>query len=60
MRMWYQNFDSYIWQLGYHRFDSDPCMYIRQLADESQIYLILYVDDMLIAGSNQEEIGKLK
>ena len=59
MRMWYQNFDSYIWQLGYHRFDSDPCMYTRQLVDESRMYLILYVDDMLIAGSNQAEIGKL-
>ena len=35
-------------------------MYTRQLADESRIYLILYVDDMLIAGSNQAEIGKLK
>ena len=59
-RMWYQKFDSYIRQLGYHRSDSDPCMYTRQLADESRIYLILYVDDMLIAGSNQAEVGKLK
>ena len=30
------------------------------IADESRIYRILYVDDMLIAGSNQAEIGKLK
>ena len=58
--MWYQKFDSYIRQLGYHRYDSDPCMYIRQLADEFRIYMILYVDDMLIAESNQAEIGKLK
>ena len=59
-RMWYQKFDSYIWQLGYHRSDSNPCMYTGQLADEFRIYLILYVDDMLIAGSNQVKIGKLK
>ena len=59
-RMWYQKFNSYIQQLGYHRSDSDPCMFTRQLADESRINLILYVDDMLIAGSNQVEIGKLK
>ena len=56
--MWYQKFDSYIKQLGYRR--SDQCMYIRQLADDSRIYLILYVNNMLIAGSNQAEIGKLK
>ena len=35
-------------------------MYARQLADEFRIYLILYVDDMLIAGSNKAEIRKLK
>ena len=58
--MWYQKFDTYIWKLGYNRSNSDPCMYTRQLVDESRIYLILYVDDMLIVGSNQVEIGKLK
>ena len=57
--MWYQKFDTYIWQLSYNRLDSNPCMYIRDLV-EARIYLILYVDDMLIAGSNQVEIGKLK
>ena len=35
-------------------------MYTQQLAGESWLYLILYVDDMLIVGSNQAEIGKLK
>ena len=58
--MWYQKFDSYIRQLGYHRFDSDPCMYTRKLADEYRIFLILYVDDILIEGRNQVEIRKLK
>ena len=36
-RMWYQKFDTYIRQLGYSRSDSDPCMYIRQFTNESQI-----------------------
>ena len=35
-------------------------MYTRQLANESRIYLILYVNDMLIVRSNQARIGKLK
>ena len=58
--MWYERFDSYIRQLGYHQSDYDACMYTRQLADESRIHLILYVDDMLITRSNQVEIEKLK
>ena len=56
--MWYQKFHSYIRQLGYHQFDSEPCMYTQQLAYESRIYVILYINDMLIAGSNRAEIGK--
>ena len=51
LRMWYQKFDSYIRHLGYNRSNSDTCMYLQQLVDESRIYLILYVDDMLIARS---------
>ena len=35
-------------------------MYIQQLADKSRIYLILYIDDMLIARSDQPNIKKLK
>ena len=35
-------------------------MYIRQMADESRFYLILYVDNMLIADNDQTEIRKLK
>ena len=46
--MWHQKFDPYIKLLGYNRSDSDPCMYTRQLSDESRIYLILYVDNMFI------------
>ena len=57
--MWYQKFDTYIRQLSYNRSDSNPYMYIQQLAYESRIYLILYVDDMLIVGSNQIEIRRL-
>ena len=46
LRMWYHKFDTYIWQIGYNRSGSDPCMYIPKLADDSFIYMILYVDDM--------------
>ena len=35
-------------------------MYIPQLGYKSQIYLILHVNEMLIAGRNQTEIRRLK
>ena len=35
-------------------------MYFLRLRDYSYIYLLLYVDDMLIVSKNVEEIEKLK
>ena len=37
----------------------DHCCYFKRL-DDCYIILLLYVDDMLIAGSNMAEIKKLK
>ena len=38
----------------------DHRVYLRKLQDGYFIYLFLYVDDMLIASKNSEEIEKLK
>ena len=38
----------------------DHCVYLHKLQDGSFIYLLLYVDDMLIASRSHTEIEKLK
>jgi len=38
----------------------DPCVYFRKLPSGEYIYLLLYVDDMLIASKNRSSIYKLK
>ncbi|KAE8719078.1 hypothetical protein F3Y22_tig00109978pilonHSYRG00092 [Hibiscus syriacus] len=59
-RQWYKRFDKFmIWQ-KYTRNKYDHCVYLCKLQDGSYIYLILYVDDMLIASRSQTEIVKLK
>ena len=45
---------------NYTRSSFDHCVYFRKLQDGYFIYLLLYVDDMLIASRNQGEICKLK
>ena len=45
---------------NYTRSSFDHCVYFCKLQDGSFIYLLLYVDDMLIASRNQEEICRLK
>ena len=44
---------------GFKRSEFDSCVYIK-FVDGSPIYLLLYVDDMLIAAKSKKEITTLK
>ena len=59
-RQWYKRFDSFMLAQDYTRSQFDHCVYFRKLADQSYIYLLLYVDDMLIACKSKVEINRLK
>ncbi|KAH9803717.1 hypothetical protein KPL71_001892 [Citrus sinensis] len=59
-RCWYKRFDSFIMSLGYNRLSSDNCAYYKRFEDNDSIILLLYVDDMLIAGPNKDRIQELK
>ncbi|ONK64084.1 uncharacterized protein A4U43_C07F21920 [Asparagus officinalis] len=45
---------------GYTRISYDRCVYMHKLHDYEYIYLLLYVDDMLIVSKNSSAIRKLK
>ena len=49
-----------MFEQGYTRCHSDHCVYLKRKNDGSYIILLLYVDDMLVAGSNMQEINVLK
>ena len=38
----------------------DPCVYVRSLEDETRLYLLLYVDDMLIDCKSSGVVEDLK
>ena len=59
-RQWYKRFNSFIIAQGFSRSKYDVCVYLRKLDDESLIYLLLYVDDILIAARDRSEVNKLK
>ncbi|KAJ0714724.1 putative RNA-directed DNA polymerase [Helianthus annuus] len=58
-RQWYLKFDEFMERTGYRRCEMDHCCYLKKFKG-SYIILLLYVDDMLIAGANMEEISRLK
>ena len=45
---------------GYSRCLYDHCVYFNRLDNGRYIILLLYADDMLIAGSNMQDINVLK
>eukprot|EP00253_Pinus_taeda_P016897 PITA_16897 len=57
--MWYQKFDTFIRGLGFTRSKADHCVYFKLIGDRV-IYLVLYVDDMLLVGNDKEIIQDLK
>ncbi|KAH9778820.1 Integrase catalytic domain-containing protein [Citrus sinensis] len=48
-RQWYLRFDEFMVTHGFMRCSYDCCVYYKLLKDDLYIYLLLYVDDMLIA-----------
>ena len=53
-----KKFDSFMHRIGFKRCEDDRCCYVK-FFDNSCIILLLYVDDMLIAGFSIEEINNL-
>jgi hypothetical protein len=57
--MWYQKFDTCMLGLGFTRSKEYHCVYFKLIGD-NLIYLVLYVDEMLLIGNNKEIIQDVK
>jgi len=58
-RAWYECLDKYLQELSFRKSASDYCLYILGNKDEV-IYLIIFVDDLLIYGKNKERLKNIK
>jgi hypothetical protein len=57
--MWYKKMDTYMLGNGFTRRKEDHYVYFKLVGDHL-IYLILYVDDMLLIGNEKEIIQEVK
>ena len=60
LRQWYLRFDEFMIKNGFERSAFASCVYHRHVKEEIGIFLLLYVDDMLIASVDRLEIVRLK
>ena len=58
-RMWYQNFNMYIQELGFMSSWANHCVYNQKVSDYF-IYVVLYVNDMLLVENNMDLIKEVK
>ena len=56
----YLKFDKFMTEKGYIRCHFDHCVYFKRLDNGSYIIFLLYVDSMLVVGSNMHDINVLK
>ena len=59
-KQWYKHFDNFIRDKRYTQSYYDPCVYYNKLPGGKYVYLLLYVDDMLITSRSRLTIDKLK
>ena len=50
LQQWYQKFDAFIQSVGFSKSDEDHCIFTNTTQDGSPIFLIIYVDYMLLSG----------
>ncbi|KAL0408527.1 UNVERIFIED_CONTAM: Retrovirus-related Pol polyprotein from transposon TNT 1-94 [Sesamum radiatum] len=58
-RQWNKKFDNFMKTLMFHKSAYDPCLYFK-FVNNAPIFLVLYVDDMLIASPDLSMIEKLQ
>ena len=59
-RQWNKRFDKFMEHIGFIRSQFDHCVYSRFRPENSFVILLLYVDDILIASNNVEEVMRVK
>lgn len=58
-RCWNSKIDSYLLKIGFERSSNDYCLYVMNKTD-SKVYILLYVDDIILSGPDLVLLNKIK
>lgn len=59
-RQWYKRFDLFVQTIGFKRSEFDHCLYYQGSMNNNYVFLLLYVDDMLLIGPNLKLLNSIK
>ena len=57
---WYKKFDEFMLRENFNRSSYDNCVYFKRIKEGSYLYLLIYIDDMLLIGKDIKDINGLK
>ena len=58
-RSWYQKLDQFLFNTGFQRSESEPCLFTRGSGDH-QVLLAVYVDDQIIISKSLQHVHQVK
>ena len=58
-RAWYSRIDDHLQDLGFVKSPSEAALYVK-LVDANLIIIVVYVDDLLVTGSDEKLIKEFK
>lgn len=58
-RCWNKRFNEFLVSLGFQRSRHDYCLYVKE-EKENSVYLVIYVDDLLIAGKDARVVRNIQ
>ena len=59
-REWYKCVSSHLLANGYNQAKTDPCVFYKDNRQNKRIFVLLYVDDMILVSTELSEIEKVK
>lgn len=59
-RAWYAKIDAHLLNHNFRRSSSESTLYIKQFNSQEKLIISLYVDDLLVIGSNDEIVKEFK
>ena len=59
-RAWYSRIDGYFLQKGFKRSNNEATLYVKWVDNEVEIIVSLYVDDLLVIGSESHSLNQFK
>ena len=59
-RAWYENLTEHLLKLNFEHFDLDDATLFIKKFGRSVVYLVVYVDDLLMTSNNESYIASIK